>query len=209
VTGEHYFSTRPSSEERTRTLRVTLAGRTLELTTAGGVFSPERLDPGTAVLLARVPAPSSTGALLDLGCGWGPIAIAMALRAPQADVWAVDVNERALALAAGNARIAGVGVNCASPEDIPDGLRFATIWSNPPIRVGKEALHALLEQWLPRLAPGGSAWLVVAKHLGADSLQRWIAERFAADGLTARRAATDRGYRVLEVRAADGSSSPE
>src|SRR4051794_14609635 len=133
----------------------------------------------------------------------------MALRAPQADVWAVDVNERALALAAGNARIAGVGVNCASPEDIPDGLRFATIWSNPPIRVGKEALHALLEQWLPRLAPGGSAWLVVAKHLGADSLQRWIAERFAADGLTARRAATDRGYRVLEVRAADGSSSPE
>ncbi|MGN6742004.1 MAG: class I SAM-dependent methyltransferase [Amnibacterium sp.] len=205
---EHYFSARPSSEERPRTIRVTLAGRSLELTTAGGVFSPERLDAGTAVLLSRVPAPATSGAVLDLGCGWGPIAIAMALRSPQADVWAVDVNERALALTAANARIAGIRVNSASPQDIPAGLRFATIWSNPPIRIGKPALHALLEQWLPRLAPGGTAWLVVAKQLGADSLQAWIAERFAADGLTVRRAATDRGYRVLEVSAA-GSTSPE
>ncbi|HEY0374110.1 MAG TPA: methyltransferase [Amnibacterium sp.] len=205
---EHYFSARPSSEERPRTIRVELAGRALELTTAGGVFSPERLDAGTAVLLSRVPAPPDSGALLDLGCGWGPIAIAMALRSPQADVWAVDVNERAVALAAANARIAGISIKSASPQDIPEALRFATIWSNPPIRIGKAALHALLEAWLPRLAPGGSAWLVVAKHLGADSLQAWIAERFAADGLTVRRAATDRGYRVLEVRAA-GSTTPE
>jgi 16S rRNA G1207 methylase RsmC len=208
VADEHYFSARPSSEERPRTIRVALAGRTLELTTAGGVFSPERLDAGTAVLLSRTPAPASAGALLDLGCGWGPIAIAMALRSPHADVWAVDVNERALALTAANARIAGIGVKSASPQDIPPGLRFATIWSNPPIRIGKPALHALLEQWLPRLAPGGSAWLVVAKQLGADSLQSWIAKRFAADGLTVRRAATDRGYRVLEVRSSD-ANSPE
>src|SRR5690348_5298552 len=110
VAGEHYFSASPSSEERPRTIRVELAGRALELATAGGVFSPERLDAGTAVLLARAPAPPTTGALLDLGCGWGPIAIAMALRSPQADVWAVDVNERALALAAANARIAGVSI---------------------------------------------------------------------------------------------------
>ena len=203
---EHYFSARPSSEERTRTIRVTLAGRALELRTQGGVFSPERLDSGTAVLLSRVPAPPEAGAVLDLGCGWGPIAIAMKLRSPQADVWAVDVNERALALAADNARIAGISIKSASPQDIPEGLRFATIWSNPPIRIGKPALHALLEQWLPRLEPGASAWLVVAKHLGGDSLQDWVAERFAADGLTVRRAATDRGYRVLEVRSAPGHS---
>ena len=199
---EHYFSARPSSEERPRPIRVQLAGRNLELPTAGGVFSPERIDAGTAVLLSRVPAPSTTGALLDLGCGWGPIAIAMALRSPQADVWAVDVNERALALAAANARIAGVSIKSASPQNIPEDLRFATIWSNPPIRIGKPALHALLETWLPRLAPGGSAWLVVAKQLGGDSLQAWIADRFAAEGLTVRRAATDRGYRVLEVSSA-------
>src|ERR1700712_3116961 len=132
---EHYFSARPSSEERPRTIRVTLAGRDLELRTQGGVFSPERLDSGTAVLLSHVPAPPTAGAVLDLGCGWGPIAIAMKLRSPQADVWAVDVNERALALAADNARIAGISIKSASPQDIPDGLRFATIWSNPPIRI--------------------------------------------------------------------------
>jgi 16S rRNA G1207 methylase RsmC len=204
---EHYFSARPESEARPRSIRVDLQGTSFDFTTAGSVFSPDRLDAGTAALLDRVPPPAPTGALLDLGCGWGPIAIAMALRAPQADVWAVDVNERALALAAANARIAGVSVKTAYPDDIPDGLRFATIWSNPPIRIGKPALHELLERWLPRLEAGGSAWLVVAKQLGADSLQRWMADRFAADGLTVRRAATDRGYRVLEVSSRD--TTPE
>jgi 16S rRNA G1207 methylase RsmC len=195
---EHYFSARPSSDERPRRIRVELAGRTLELTTSSGVFSPERLDSGTAVLLSRVPAPPTAGAVLDLGCGWGPIAIAMKLRSPQADVWAVDVNERALALTAANAQVAGISIKSASPQGIPEGLRFATIWSNPPIRIGKAALHALLESWLPRLEAGGSAWLVVAKHLGADSLQSWIAARFPE--LDVSRAATDKGYRVLQVR---------
>ena len=203
---DHYFTSSPASPENLRTLHVTLGGRALEVTTAGGVFSPDRLDTGTQVLLSNTPPPPAGGQLLDLGCGWGPIAIAMALRSPQADVWAVDVNERALALAAANARIAGVSIKSASPQNIPEDLRFATIWSNPPIRIGKPALHALLEQWLPRLEPGASAWLVVAKQLGGDSLQDWIAERFVADGLTVRRVATDRGYRVLEVRSTSGHS---
>jgi 16S rRNA G1207 methylase RsmC len=209
VTGEHYFSASPSSEERLRRIRVDLRGATFELETAGGVFSPDRLDAGTAVLLERVPPPPQTGALLDLGCGWGAIAIALARESPLAEVWAVDVNERALTLAAANARIAGVRVNASHPDDIPDTLRFATIWSNPPIRIGKDALHALLERWLPRLEPGGTAWLVVAKQLGGDSLQRWIADRFAADGLTVRRTATDRGYRVLAVQASGSRTTPE
>jgi 16S rRNA G1207 methylase RsmC len=115
----------------------------------------------------------------------------------------VDVNQRALALAAANARIADVRVNCASPEGIPAGLRFATLWSNPPIRIGKESLHGLLDTWLPRLMPDGTAWLVVAKQLGADSLARWLEDR----GWTVRRAASKRGYRVLAVsRTAEGSS---
>jgi 16S rRNA G1207 methylase RsmC len=208
VGSEHYFSAQPGSEVRPRSIRVTLQGTSFDFTTAGSVFSPDRLDAGTAALLDRVPPPAPTGALLDLGCGWGPIAIAMALRSPQADVWAVDVNERALALAAGNARIAGVRVKTAYPDDIPQDVRFATIWSNPPIRIGKPALHDLLGRWLPRLAPGGSAWLVVAKHLGGDSLHGWIADRFATDGLRVRRAATDRGYRVLEVTADGTSTTP-
>lgn len=204
--GEHYFSARPAGEVRQRTVRVVLQGEPFELVTAGSVFSAEGLDAGTRVLLNTVPQPAPTGELLDLGCGWGPIAIAMARRSPGASVWAVDVNERALALAAANARIAGVGVKAALPQDIPEGLRFATIWSNPPIRIGKAALHELLEAWLPRLGPGGSAWLVIAKHLGGDSLQRWVAERFAPEGLVVRRVTTDRGYRVLRVDRAGGIS---
>jgi 16S rRNA (guanine1207-N2)-methyltransferase len=194
VSGEHYFSATPASAERPRSVRVELDGTTFRFETAAGVFSGDGLDVGTRVLLDTVPPPE-TGAVLDLGCGWGPIAIAMARRAPRADVWAVDVNQRALALTAANARIADVRVNCASPDDIPPTLAFTTIWSNPPIRVGKAALHELLRAWLPRLAPGGTAWLVVARQLGADSLARWLEN----EGWSVDRAATRKGYRVLAV----------
>jgi 16S rRNA (guanine1207-N2)-methyltransferase len=197
VDGEHYFTAQPASELHERTIRVVLQGETFDLKTADGVFSSEHLDTGTAVLLATVPPPATEGDLLDLGCGWGPIAIALARRSPGASVWAVDVNERALTLAAANALIAGVEVKATWPQDIPEDVRFATIWSNPPIRIGKPALHELLRTWLPRLAPGGTAWLVVAKQLGADSLQRWIAETFPDLAVT--RATTDKGFRVLRV----------
>ena len=195
--GEHYFSAQPVSEAHERTIRVVLQGEAFELQTADGVFSSEHLDTGTAVLLANVPPPATEGDLLDLGCGWGPVAIALARRSPDASVWAVDVNERALALAAANARIAGVGIKTTYPQDIPADVRFATIWSNPPIRIGKAALHELLQTWLPRLAPGGTAWLVVAKQLGGDTLQRWIADTFP--DLDVARATTDKGFRVLRV----------
>ena len=195
--GEQYFTASPSSDARERTIRVVLQGEPFRLMTADGVFSSEHLDTGTAVLLANVPPPATEGDLLDLGCGWGPVAIAMARRSPGASVWAVDVNERALALAAANARIAGVEIKTTYPQDIPAGLQFATIWSNPPIRIGKEALHELMQAWLPRLAPGGTAWLVVSKQLGGDSLQKWIAATFP--DLDVSRATTDKGFRVIEV----------
>lgn len=199
MSGEHYFSVSPASDARPREVVVRLRGTRFTLTTGSGVFSPDRLDAGTAILLATVPDPPERGDLLDLGCGWGPVAIAMAHAAPAARVWATDVNERALALTATNAERADTVVITSPPQDIPAELRFATIWSNPPIRIGKSALHALLEQWLPRLAPDGSAWLVVARRLGADSLEDWLRERFTLEGLHVRRAGLDRGYRVLEV----------
>lgn len=196
---DHYFSASPSSSSRTRTIRATLAGREVELTTAGGVFSPEHLDQGTRVLLDAVPAPPASGDLLDLGCGWGPIALSLALQSADATVWAVDVNERALELTRQNAARLGLhNVNAVLPDDVPDGVGFAAIWSNPPIRVGKAELHALLERWLPLLDEGdaAAAWVVVAKHLGAESLQRWIGEEL---GLDVERAANAKGFRVLRV----------
>ena len=182
----------------------------LELATDAGVFSPGRLDPGTRLLLEESPVPPASGDLLDLGCGYGPVACVLAKRSPGATVWAVDVNERALELCARNARAAGLeNVHCVTPGDASLPERFAAIWSNPPVRIGKDALHALLGQWLARLGPGsaacggsdspagsgGSAYLVVGRNLGADSLHRWLAEQ----GWPVTRLAARSGYRLLQV----------
>ncbi|MBO0900649.1 methyltransferase [Cellulomonas sp. zg-ZUI222] len=195
--GQHYFTARPASPEQRRTLRVHLAGRDVEVETAGGVFSPDHVDLGTQVLLRTVPAPPPRGDLLDLGCGWGPVALTLALLAPDARVWAVDVNERALDLVRRNAvRLGLTNVVAATPDDVPDDVRFAAVWSNPPVRIGKPALHGLLTRWLPRLAPGGEGWLVVGRNLGADPLQRWLVEEA---GLPTTREASAKGFRVLRV----------
>ena len=174
----------------------------LELATDAGMFSPGRLDPGTRLLLEESPAPPAAGDVLDLGCGYGPVACVLAKRSPGATVWAVDVNARALELCARNARAAGLeNVRCVTPGDASLPARFAAIWSNPPVRIGKDALHALLGQWLARLAPsgpatpGGAAYLVVGRNLGADSLHRWL----AGQGWPVTRLAARSGYRVLQV----------
>jgi 16S rRNA (guanine1207-N2)-methyltransferase len=190
---DHYFDEAPSSDDRRRDVVARIGGRDLTFTTSGGVFSHEGLDKATAVLL-RTATPPTSGVVLDLGCGWGPIACTLALAGPT--VWAVDVNERALELTRLNAERLGVVVRTASPTDVPDGLVVDEIWSNPPIRIGKQALHELLLHWLPRLAPGGIARLVVGKNLGADSLQRWLVEQ----GWPTARVASEKGFRVLEVR---------
>jgi 16S rRNA (guanine1207-N2)-methyltransferase len=195
MASDHYFSPAPRSDGATRTIRVRLAGKEVEVVTAGGVFSPEHLDDGTRILLDTVPAPPAAGHLLDLGAGWGPIALSLALRSPDATVWAVDVNERALDLVRRNASRLGItNVNAVLPADVPDEVSFAAIWSNPPIRVGKQELHAMLAHWLPRLEDDATAWLVVAKHLGAESLQRWLGDEL---GLDVERAENSKGFRVL------------
>jgi 16S rRNA (guanine1207-N2)-methyltransferase len=197
----HYFDPQPRAAHRPGLVRVVLPDLYLELETDSGMFSPGRLDPGTRFLLESELIPGPGDNLLDLGCGYGPIACAMAVRAPDATVWAVDVNERALALCAANAARAGLAnVRAVLPDspELPSG--FADIWSNPPIRIGKPALHDLLRRWLARLAPGAGATLVVARNLGSDSLQGWL-ER--GDGWQVRRVAARSGYRLLRVTAPD------
>ncbi|BCJ64549.1 class I SAM-dependent methyltransferase [Polymorphospora rubra] len=199
MTGDHYFTAEPTSPDQRRDIEFTVAGRQLALVATGGVFSAGRLDPGTAVLLrkAELPAPGTTGHLLDLGCGYGPIACALATVAPAATVHAVDVNARARELAAENAARIGAAdrIRVAAPDDVPDGVVFDQIWSNPPIRIGKVELHALLTRWLPRLAPDGVGWLVVARHLGGDSLHRWLVEQ----GWQVDRRASQKGFRILRL----------
>jgi len=176
---------------------VVLADTHLALATDSAVFSPGRLDPGTRLLLETAPAPPTEGDLLDLGTGYGPLALVMAIRAPAARVWAIDVNQRALQLCERNAAAAGLtNVRCLLDDSADLPPSYQLIWSNPPIRIGKEALHQLLTTWLGRLAPGAAAYLVVQRNLGSDSLQRWLTEA----GWPADRVAARAGYRVLEVR---------
>lgn len=198
MSAQHYFDARPRAAHRPGLVRVVLPDVYLELETDSGVFSPGRLDPGTRLLLDRAPAPPPAGDLLDLGCGYGPIACVLAARSPGSVVWAVDVNERALGLCARNAETAGLGnVRCVRPGDPAIPGRFAGIWSNPPVRIGKAPLHALLRDWLARLAPGAGASLVMGRNLGADSLHAWL-ER---EGWSVTRLAARSGYRLLQVSA--------
>lgn len=206
---DHYFSSEPGSGYVPREITVRLAGEDRVLTSAPGVFSPERLDAGTNVLLSNVPAPPPGGNLLDLGCGWGPIALSLALESPHATVWAVDVNQRALDLVRQNgARLGLDNITACTPDNVPTDVRFMTIWSNPPIRVGKRELHSMLSTWLPRLEVGADAWLVVQRNLGSDSLHRWLQAEFP-DDLIVTRAATNKGYRVLRARRRSGSGLTE
>ncbi|MDR2620658.1 MAG: methyltransferase [Propionibacteriaceae bacterium] len=202
---EHYFTT-PTGAEQRREIPARIWGRDYTFTSAAGVFSGTRLDPGTAVLFDKTapllkgldPTPAHPRTLLDLGCGYGPIAVALATERPSAQVYAVDVNERALELARINAAAAAVAerVHVSTPDSVPPAATFDEIWSNPPIRIGKQALHELLLTWLPRLNPTGTAYLVVGKNLGADSLQNWLIEQ----GYPTDRLGSAKGFRVLVVK---------
>jgi 16S rRNA G1207 methylase RsmC len=194
-----YFDEQPAVRSDERVIDVALADVAFTMATDRGVFSHGHLDTGTSLLLREAPAPSGAGPLLDLGCGSGAIALTLALRRPGATVWAVDVNARARELTTANAIRNGLAnIEVCAPDDVPADLRFATIWSNPPIRIGKTALHGLLLHWLARLTPDGRAVMVVQKHLGADSLQRWL----TTSGFPCERLTSRAGFRLLEARPA-------
>ena len=206
---QHYFTAEPDAPSARRRIDVVLPDVRFHLETDRGTFSPDRIDAGTKLLLLEDPLAgdrlAATGAaagggaaptLVDLGCGYGPIALTLARRHPYATVWAVDVNERALSLCRSNAAALGLtNVVVGRPDELPAARCVTAVYSNPPIRVGKAALHELLARWGARLAPGGPLLLVVRRELGADSLERWLAERDWAP----RRLAARAGYRVLEA----------
>ncbi|MDF7664665.1 methyltransferase [Bifidobacterium sp. ESL0745] len=200
-TSEQYFSAEPASRDVRRNLHVSLRGHDVDVEVSNGVFSGHRLDLGTSVLLRHAPQAPKNGTFLDIGCGWGPIALTLGLESPKADIWALDVNERALELTKTNAEKLGLGerIHAAKAADIPADLAFDLIWSNPPIRVGKDELHSLLMAWIPRLNTNGYAYLVVQKNLGSDSLIKWLSAELG-DDFTVTKYASSKGYRVIEVR---------
>lgn len=196
---DHYFSQEPSSPLKPKTIQIPVAGELVEVTTASGTFSPQQLDFGTEVLIEQMDLAPQSGNLLDLGCGWGPIALNLAKLRPQTKVWAVDVNSRSIELTEANAKNLGISnITTLLPEQVPTDIGFSGIWSNPPIRIGKKELHDLLLFWLPRLEVGGEAYLVVQKNLGSDSLQKWLSEELA-QGFEVSRYTSIKTYRVLKV----------
>ena len=195
---EHYFTNDPNAEFKPKSISVTLAGREVSVLTAGSMFSPDHVDTGTKVLLENLELAPDDGNILDIGCGWGPIALALAIARPEATVWAIDVNERALELTRQNAERLGLtNVKTALPDAVPADISFNGIWSNPPIRVGKEVLHEIMQTWLPRMVIGGDAYLVVQKNLGSDSLLKWLQDTMTS--FESSRLETAKSFRVLQV----------
>jgi 16S rRNA (guanine1207-N2)-methyltransferase len=199
VTGGHYFEPSPSVRSAPSRVRLDLPDLSVTLDTDRGVFAGGAVDAGTKILLRDGGTPATAGTLVDLGCGYGPIAVALALRSPAAAVVAVDVNERARALCTSNvARLGLANVSVLAPDEVAPGLAVDELWSNPPIRISKTALYRLLGDWLARLTPSGRAVLVVQKHLGADSLARWLGDT----GWSVARLGSRQAYRIQEVRLA-------
>lgn len=202
TSGEQYFSANPNSLDLRRTLQVDLRGKEVSVQVSNGVFSSSKLDLGTAVLLKHAPQPPENGRFFDIGCGWGAISLALGFESPNAQIYAVDVNERALELTNINAKNSGLNnihtylVEDALKEDSSKNIDL--IWSNPPIRVGKDVLHNILLTWLPRLKVGGAAYLVVQKNLGSDSLIPWLSKNLGED-FSVEKYASSKGYRIIEV----------
>lgn len=199
VSDNHYFASSPEGPLVTREITVNLNGNKTQVLTAGGIFSPEHIDQGTQVLLSHIEAANPTGTFLDIGCGWGPIALALALQSPKATIYAIDVNERSIELTKMNADKLGItNIIVCKPEDVPHDVLFDEIWSNPPIRVGKKVLHEILNLWINKLVKGGTARLVVQKNLGSDSLHKWLVEEFTP-GFESTRIDSSKTFRVLKV----------
>ncbi len=200
MASEHYFSETPGSDYKLKEIQVVIDGASVTVQTAGGIFSPDHIDQGTAVLLNHLDEAPPGGNVLEIGCGWGPIALSLAKRSPKALIWAVDVNERSLELTKANAQRLGLeNIRVCKPEEVPADLTFDGIWSNPPIRVGKDVLHGLMLHWLPRLNVDADAYLVVQKNLGADSLHRWLEAELPPNFSTIR-VDSAKSFRVLRVR---------
>lgn len=195
---EHYFTADPQAAFKRIPVSANVWGHWLELTSGSGVFAQGRLDIGTGVLLREQSPPQEARTVLDLGCGYGVIGLAIAIAVPECVVTAIDVNERAVLLANENAAALGISdrFTACLPDEVDPAATYDEIWSNPPIRIGKDALHELLLAWLPRLSPEGRARLVVGKNLGADSLAAWLTEQ----GFPTVKVASAKGFRVLESR---------
>ena len=174
MNSEHYYTQNPASKSNPAVIRFICRGHDLSLTTDSGVFSKKELDAGTRILLEAIPK-SVYGNVLDLGCGWGPVGICLALDGPESTVTFCDINSRALDLARKNAEICGIDgrfILSDGFEKITDS--FDMIVTNPPIRAGKQVIYKMFADCEKLLTPSGALYLVIRKQQGAESALKYL-----------------------------------
>lgn len=171
---DHYYSASPSSEHRYQTAEWTYRGHALRFTTDAGVFSKGEVDSGTALLLRSLPD-DMAGRVLDLGCGWGPVGIAVGKAWPACEIVMCDVNERALELSRLNAKANGVAAAALASDGLENVTgTFDYIITNPPIRAGKQVIYRMFADSARRLRPGGQLYLVIRRQQGAESALKYL-----------------------------------
>jgi 16S rRNA (guanine1207-N2)-methyltransferase len=193
----HYYSNKPEAESNPQTIQFELRGHSIRFKTDQGVFSKREVDFGSRTLIETFELPETEGALLDVGCGYGPIGLALAKEFGDRVVHMVDVNERALSLAIENANTNGVRNVSIYQSDRYENVEetgFAAILTNPPIRAGKETVHSILSESCGFLAEKGELWVVIQKKQGAPSAMDKMEELFSNVEVVAKK----KGYYILK-----------
>lgn len=193
----HYYTPNPDTEHNIKLVETALRGRVMRFYTDTGVFSKAEVDYGSRVLIETMVIPPGAS-VLDMGCGWGPIGISAALLNPTGQILMVDVNERALALAARNATLNGAENATVAQSNAFSNLAertFDVVLTNPPIRAGKDLIFNMYEGAAKHLNPGGSLWVVIQKKQGAPSTEKKLNELFSSVYIRER----DKGYHIFEA----------
>ena len=202
---EHYYTAHPESKHDPGQFATIIRGREFTFQTDAGVFSRARLDPGSRLLIESLELAGVT-APLDLGCGYGPVGLAIARELPGRDVYMSDLNQRAVELAAVNARLNGINNVVIKQGDgftpwaelLAGGFKFDLVVTNPPLRAGKQTVLQLFRDAYTHLAPGGQLWAVIRTSQGAKSYLRELEAIFGS----AAGVAIKSGYRVLRAEKA-------
>ena len=202
---DHYYTREPRSESRPAECAFTYRGIPLVFRTDAGVFSRGEVDTGTRLLLEALPEEMS-GDVLDLGCGWGVIGIAIARKWPEARVTMADVNVRALALSRENAERNRAKAECVESDGMAAlaGHAFDAVVTNPPIRAGKQVIYGMFADAAKSLRPGGSLYLVIRKQQGAESCMKYLQTLFE----NVETLEKSGGFRVLKATGNPGGAQP-
>ncbi|UFJ40644.1 class I SAM-dependent methyltransferase [Brevibacillus humidisoli] len=194
----HYYSNRPDIPHDERSFTFTLRGYSLRFLTDAGVFSRERIDFGSLLLIETMQI-DETAEVLDVGCGYGPIGLSAAKLAARGQVTMIDINERAVGLARRNAELNGIQNVEIAVSDLyaeVEGRQFDVILTNPPIRAGKETVHRIFEEGYPLLRPAGAMWVVIQKKQGAPSAYKKLQQIYSEVEEVERK----KGYSIFRAR---------